>query len=181
MPPAKERAEGRPLGSEETISAQLWVGVAGLAGMVVSRGRSVERSRWAGSHIRCRLRLWPGFRTTCSLAGASPWRGSLEVRERQVRSLELGVPATVVTPGQGQGGGRSHGGGDDRDRSAQGLAYRGGDRPGGSAAGPAAGTGLRRPGGAAAGMGAGLAAAHLGGRRRGRAGASAGPAAARRG
>ena len=64
---------------------------------------------------------------------------------------------------------------------AQGLAYRGGDRPGGSAAGPAAGTGLRRPGGAAAGMGAGLAAAHLGGRRRGRAGASAGPAAARRG
>src|SRR5690349_15882565 len=65
-----------PTATNHAISAQLWVGVAGLAGMVVSRGRSVERSRWAGSHIRCRLRLWLGFRTTCPLAGASPWRGS---------------------------------------------------------------------------------------------------------
>jgi len=37
-------------------------------------GRSVERSRWAGSHIRCRPCAW--LRTICLLAGASPWCGS---------------------------------------------------------------------------------------------------------
>ena len=40
-------------------------------------GRSVERSRWAGSLTACRL-VWPGLRTTCRPAGASPWRGSKE-------------------------------------------------------------------------------------------------------
>jgi hypothetical protein len=35
-----------------------------------------------------------GFRTTCLLAGASPWRGSKEARAPW-RSLESGVPATV--------------------------------------------------------------------------------------
>src|SRR5436305_6478919 len=149
--------------------------------MAVSLARSVERSPvgWFSYPLPalCWVWLWNDVPACRGLAVAWLIRGA----RVPARSVELGVPATVVTPGQGQGGGRSHGGGDDRDRPAQGLAYRGGDRPGGSAAGPAAGTGLRRPGGAAAGVGAGLAAAHLGGRRRGRGGPPAGPAAGRRG
>ena len=37
------------------------------------RYRDLGRAR---TQVACRLRLWPGFRTTCRLAGASPWRGS---------------------------------------------------------------------------------------------------------
>src|SRR5690348_1226494 len=50
--------------------------------MAVSRARSVEGSRRAGSLTACRP-VWPGFRTTCWLAGTSPWCGSKEERERQ--------------------------------------------------------------------------------------------------
>src|SRR6266496_2646855 len=42
------------------ITAQLWVGAAGLAGMVVSRGRSVERSRlgWFSYPLPVALVAW---------------------------------------------------------------------------------------------------------------------------
>src|SRR5262249_53490957 len=49
--------------------------------MAVSRARSVERSRRAGSLTACRP-VWLGFRTTFPRAGTSPWRGSKEERER---------------------------------------------------------------------------------------------------
>ena len=42
-----------------------------------------------------------GFRTTCQLAGASPWRGSKEASASKV--LELGVPATVIPAGKRKG------------------------------------------------------------------------------
>src|SRR6059058_5414496 len=46
--------------------------------MAVSQGRSVERSRLAGLLNRLPAPDGSGFRTTCLLAGASPWRGSKE-------------------------------------------------------------------------------------------------------
>src|SRR5215471_7971332 len=150
--------------------------------MAVSRVRGVERSPvgWLSYPLPAALVAWlsndvPACRGSrrgvAHKRGASaerdPWNWACPPRSLpQVKDREEGV---------------RNGGGDDRDRPAQGLAYRGGDRPGGSAAGPVAGTGLRCPGGAVAGVGAGLAAAHLGGRRRGRGGPSAGPATGRRG
>src|SRR5947207_11711453 len=140
--------------------------------MAVSRARNVERSRqaWLSYPLPTAHVAWLSNDVPACRGLAVAWliRGA----RAPGGSLELGVPATVVTPGQGHEGGCSHGGGDDRDRPAQSLAHRGGDRPGGGAAGPVAGTGLRCSGGAAAGVGAGLAAAHRGGRRRGRSGPS---------
>src|SRR5438552_15126326 len=99
--------------------------------MAVSQGRSVERSRLA--RLSSRLPpCWVGLRTTCLLAGASPWRGSKEARAPW-RSLESGVPATVFARIDREE--YSDGGSDDRGRSAQGLAHGGGDQRGGGAAG----------------------------------------------
>src|ERR1700760_3205627 len=62
--------------------------------MAVRQGRSVERSRlaWLWSRLPP---CWAGLRTTCLLAGASPWRGSKEASA--ARGLELGVPAAVLS------------------------------------------------------------------------------------
>ena len=159
-----------------TRSAQLLVGVAGLAGMAVSLARNVERSRqaWLSDPPAGPL-LGLAFERRASLPG--PRRGVAQKR---------GASAAVI-PGIGRARhglyprvaeGDAHGGGDDRGGSAQGLAHGGGDQRRRGAAGPAAGACLGCPGRAAAGVGAGVAGADLGGGRRGRAGSSAGPAAA---
>ena len=55
---------------------------------------------WPGSCPACRP-AGSGFRTTCWLAGASPWRGSKEASA--IKVLELGVPATVIPAGKRKG------------------------------------------------------------------------------
>src|SRR5262249_7166568 len=56
---------------------RLLVDGAGLAGMAVSRVVALRGPGWPGSRSACRPAGF-GFRTTCWLAGASPWRGSKE-------------------------------------------------------------------------------------------------------
>ena len=55
---------------------------------------------WRGSGAACRPAR-AGLRTTCLLAGASPWRGSKEASA--IKVLELGVPATVIPAGKRKG------------------------------------------------------------------------------
>src|SRR5262249_27305018 len=71
----------------------------GPAGMAVSRAVALRGPGGLALDPPAGLVLGPGFRTTGRPAGASPWRGSLEARE-PARSLELGMPATVVTGDQ---------------------------------------------------------------------------------
>jgi hypothetical protein len=74
----------------------LEVGVAGLAGMAVSRACSVERSRRAGSLTACRLCVaWLSNDVPACRGLAVAW---LQRGASATRSLELGVPATVVCP-----------------------------------------------------------------------------------
>src|SRR5690349_17660593 len=90
----------------------------------------------------------------------SPWCGSKEERtpsSSEVRHARRGpchFPRTME---------RTDGVSDDRDRPAQELAHRGGDRRGRGAPGRGAGARLPGPGRAADRVGAGLAGAHLGG------------------
>ena len=107
----------QPAAANRAISAQLRAGVAGLAGMAVSRRRSVERSRWAGSHIRCRALPSLAIRD-CQLPVTSAGLGVTMAPEGAV--AHDGVPAggahdrvgaagadgdVTVTAGTGQGHG----------------------------------------------------------------------------
>src|SRR5215813_15542102 len=80
-----------------------------------------------GSHIRCRPLCWAWLSNdvpACrGLAVAWLKRGA----RAPVLSLELGVPATVFIPRAAEGD-ASHGGGDDRGGSPQGLTHGGGDQ-----------------------------------------------------
>ena len=99
----------------DELTAQLRLGVdgAGLAGMEVSQVVALRGPRLAWLSNRLPP-CWVGFRTTCQLAGASPWRGSKEASASKV--LELGVPVTVLPAVQGK---RCSGdGSDDRGGSA---------------------------------------------------------------
>jgi hypothetical protein len=61
--------------------------------MAVSVARSVERSRVLALDYRLPALAGFGFRTTCQRAGASPWPGSKELRDRatQILAYELAV------------------------------------------------------------------------------------------
>src|SRR5215469_10695519 len=123
--------------------------------MAVSRARNVERSRWA----------WLSYPLPAALVA---WLSNdvPACRGLAVAWLIRGARAPSGIPGIG----RARHGRSPRSKTGRRVFpmvavmigidphkashTAGGDRPGGSAAGPAAGTGLRRPGGAAAGVGA---------------------------
>src|SRR5216110_3632788 len=108
---------GSAASSRARTPAQLLVGVAGLAGMAVSRARSVERSRWA----------WLWFPPAGPLLGlAFERRAGLPGPRRGVAHKRCA--SAGVIPGIGRArhglhsrvaeGDASHGGGDDRGGSA---------------------------------------------------------------
>src|SRR5215470_7921539 len=108
--------------------------------MAVSRARSVKRSRlgWFSYPLPAALVAWLSNDVPPCRGLAVAWliRGARAPREFPgIRRARHGLYRRSKDREEDV----SHGGGDDRDRPAQGLAYRGGDRPGGGAAGPVAG------------------------------------------
>src|SRR5216110_488908 len=90
---------GSAASSEARTPAQLLVGVAGLAGMAVSRARSVERSRWAWLWFRLPARCWAWLSNDVPACRGLAVAWLIRGARAPVLSLELGVPATVFTPG----------------------------------------------------------------------------------
>src|SRR5216683_3239964 len=129
--PSRTVAAGPTCGARVTAQLRLEVDGAGLAGMEVSRGRSVERSRlaWLSNRLPPCWGWLPNDVPACrGLAVAWLKRGVSAARSWNWACPLRSLPA-------GREGACFHGGSDDRGRSAQGLAYGGDDQRGGGAAG----------------------------------------------
>ena len=88
-----ERAQSRLI--------ETWGRRYGLAGMEVSRGRSVERSRCAGSRFRLPAWFVAWLSNDVPAHRASPRRGSKEARTPGQGFLESGIPAAGLSaPGR---------------------------------------------------------------------------------
>ncbi len=139
------------------------VGVAGSGRDGSEPDRSVERLRWAWLSYPLPAVRWPGFRTICLAHRflAVAWL----VRGANASGPESGMPATVSSCPEHEKE-TVDGGSDDRSGPPQGVAYRGGGRPGRGAARRRAGPGAGGAGRTAAGLGGCLAGADLGSRGR---------------
>ncbi len=96
--------------------------------MEIEPGRSVERSRCAGSLTACRPVYGLAFERRACSPGPRLRCGSKEARAPGQGFWNQACPPRVFT--SPLGGGAVHGSSDDRDLPAQGLAHGGGDQRG---------------------------------------------------